>query len=167
MTRMLLSLAVSVGIALSSNNFAEAANITSGSALFSEGVTAYQSRHYAEALSKFTELVKNGQGGEMVHYYMALCYQGLNQIAKAKAEYSLVSASARDPALRVNAQQGLNSIERWSQHRSYQGNGNYFQRNSMISSRSGAWGRPMGAGASAFNGGTPNGIPGPDCPPSG
>ena len=78
--------------------------LTNGSPTFNEGVQAYNHRQYSQALSKFSELERLGQGSELVHYYMALSYQGLNQISMAKAEYSFVSARARDAGLRVNAQ---------------------------------------------------------------
>lgn len=100
--------------------------------MFKEGVQAYNQRSYSEALKKFNALLGSGHDSEMVHYYMGLCYQGQNQIAQAKSEFSLVSAQSRDPGLRANAQRALASIDKWSAHRSYQGNSNIFRSASRV-----------------------------------
>lgn len=108
-----------------------AANLTS-LPLFKEGVQAYNNRSYSEALKKFNVLIQSGHDSDMVHYYMALCYQGQNQIAQAKSEFSLVSTQSTDPGLRANAQRALASIDKWSAHRSYQGNSNIFRSASRV-----------------------------------
>lgn len=145
--------------------YAQAGNVTA-TPMFNEAVQAYNGRRYAEALKKFNSLVQSGHNTDMVHYYMALCYQGQNQISMAKAEYSLVSAQSHDPALRGNAQRALASIDRWSAHRSYEGNGNVFQRYSRPSARS-----LSGTIAARIREGSGITVPtraqDPDCPPSG
>lgn len=57
--------------------YSQAANVTS-IPLFNEGVQAYNKRSYSEALKKFNALIQSGHNTDMVHYYMALCYQGQN-----------------------------------------------------------------------------------------
>lgn len=144
----------------------QAANVTS-IPLFNEGVQAYNKRSYSEALKKFNELIQSGHNTDMVHYYMALCYQGQNQIAQAKAEYSLVAGQSHDPSLRANAQRALASIDKWSTHRAYQGNGNNFQRYSKVSRVSSS---PSTIAARIREGSgftVPQRAQDPDCPPSG
>ena len=155
----MLSLAVA---ALAFLPYGVASNLTKTSA-FNEGVQAYNQKQYSEALKKFKALAQSGMNTDKVHYYMALCYQGQNQIALAKAEYSLVLAQSRDSGLRSHSQRALASIDHWNLHRSYQGNGNIFQRYS-IASRSSimAQMRAGSGGASA----TPQ-QQDADCPPSG
>lgn len=136
--------------------------------LFNEGVQAYNQRHYAEALRKFNTCIQSGHNTDMVHYYMALCYQAQSQISQAKAEYSLVSAQSHDPTLRANAQNALSSIDRWSAHRNYQGNGNVFQRYSRPSTPSLNSGATIAARIREGSGiSVPSRMQDPDCPPSG
>lgn len=146
--------------------YSQAANVTS-IPLFNEGVQAYNKRSYSEALKKFNALIQSGHNTDMVHYYMALCYQGQNQIAQAKAEYSLVAGQSHDPSLRANAQRALSSIDKWSTHRAYQGNGNNFQRYSKVN-RVSPGASTIAARIREGSGLTvPQRAQDPDCPPSG
>lgn len=98
-----------------------------------DAVKSYQERKYSACLGQLKQLHSAGLCTDTVHYYMALCYQQLNQIAAAKQEYQTV-ANGKTANLKANAQVALNSLERWSQHRSYEGNGNVFSRYSSASS---------------------------------
>ncbi len=104
-----------------------ASNITSSPSLYNEAVQSYKDKKYSQSLSQFKKMHDRGLCNDMVHYYMALCYQCQSQVAAAKAEYSNVARS-KSPNLRQNALYALASLDQWSQHRSYQGNGNVFQR---------------------------------------
>lgn len=147
--------------------YSQAANVTS-IPLFNEGVQAYNKRSYSEALKKFNALIQSGHNTDMVHYYMALCYQGQNQIAQAKSEYSLVAAQSHDPSLRTNAQRALASIDKWSTHRAYQGNGNNFQRYSKVNRMSPSGSSTIAARIREGSGiSVPQRAQDPDCPPSG
>ena len=90
----------------------------------------YKAHHYKEALRTLDAMERSGianlDENAKVHYYVALCSQGLGQIAAAKDNYGWVYLYARDPGLRANAQAGWESIEKWSKTRNYQGNGNVF-----------------------------------------
>lgn len=101
-----------------------------------EAIKDYQSRNYPQALSKLRDLSgKPGQPQDKIHYYMALCYQGTNQMSQAKGEYNWVYANSKDNTLRYNAYQALQGMERWSAHRSYEGQGNTFDRHSPANTR--------------------------------
>lgn len=96
-----------------------------------QAIADYNNRKYSESLNKLRTLQANGQqNNDTVHYYMGLSYQGVNQIAAAKQEYAWVVQASRNPQLRSNAQTALASIDRWSQNRNYQGQGNDFARGS-------------------------------------
>lgn len=110
-----------------------ASNLTS--AKMDDAVKSYNEHKYSQCLTQLRQLHLAGVCNDSVHYYMGLSYQGLNQISAAKQEYQTV-AKGKTPSLRANAQAALAGLDRWSQHRSYQGNGNYFDRYSTVSSAS-------------------------------
>ena len=89
-------------------------------------VHLYNQRQYASALAKFKELVRKNPKDNKSHYYMALCYQGLNQIRQAQAEYMWVYTNGTDARLKYNSWLAISNIDRWSQHRAYEGQGNVF-----------------------------------------
>ncbi len=103
-----------------------------------EAVKSYKDRQYAQSLAQFRQLHNSGTCNELIHYYMALCYQGMNQISSARTEYATVM-KGRSTALRQNAQYALSQIDRWNRHRSYSGNGpsNWQQMPLMASNRKG------------------------------
>jgi hypothetical protein len=99
-----------------------------------QAVQDYNGRKYRDALTKLDGLSRTGQAGDKAHYYMALCYQGINQMSTARSEYTWVYQRSKDATLRYNAWQALQSLDRWSQHRAYEGQGNSFSRNSPANS---------------------------------
>lgn len=101
-----------------------------------DAVKSYNTRKYSQSLNQLQQLHSSGYCTDAVHYYMALNYQQLNQISAAKQEYQTV-VKGKTPNLKANAQTALASLDRWSQHRSYEGNGNNFARYSTMSSASG------------------------------
>lgn len=98
--------------------------------VLTSAVQDYNQRKYREALTKLDGLSRGGQANDKAHYYMALCYQGINQMATAKSEYMWVYSKGKDATLKYNAWQALKSLDRWSQHRGYSGQGNTFDRSS-------------------------------------
>src|SRR5579883_3336223 len=104
-------------------------------------IKSYNQHKYSQALTQLRQLHSSGACTDSIHYYMALCYQQLNQISAARQEYETV-AKGKTANLRANAQTALASLDRWSQHRSYEGNGNYFDRYSTVSSAAGSSARP-------------------------
>jgi tetratricopeptide (TPR) repeat protein len=89
-------------------------------------VALYNQRQYRQALAKFKEAAKKNPKDSKAHYYMAMCYQGMNQIKIARDEYMWVYQNANDQRMRYNSWAALSNIERWSAHRAYEGQGNVF-----------------------------------------
>lgn len=101
---------------------ASAGNLTNAD----DPINLYNQRQYAKALGKFRDLLKKNPKDSKTHYYMALCYQGLNQIKTAQNEYIWVYNNSADRRLQYNAWVALSNIDRWSAHRAYEGQGNCF-----------------------------------------
>lgn len=79
---------------------------------FSDGVKSYQARRYNEALSKFGSAEQKSPTDATIHYYMGLCYQGMNQMGLARQEYAFVASRATG-ALQRQAQYGLSNLSRY------------------------------------------------------
>jgi len=97
-------------------------------ALFDHAVDDYKAGKYGEALGHFYELNKKNGKDTLTHYYMGLCYQCLNQVARAQMEYSWVYYYGKDNTLRYNAQTALTTLAKYQSHRTYEGQGNNFDR---------------------------------------
>ena len=102
--------------------------LAADSPAMTQAMADYKSRKYRDALTKLDGIVRTGQANDKAHYYKALCYQGINQMSTARNEYMWVYSNGRDPTLKYNAWQALTSMDRWSQHRDYAGQGNAFDR---------------------------------------
>jgi tetratricopeptide (TPR) repeat protein len=76
---------------------------------FQEGMAEYNSGKYAHALSTFQTFKASYPNNALVHYYIALCQQGLGHVDQAKAEYKWVMDS-RDPSLAGKAAAGLSQL---------------------------------------------------------
>ncbi len=87
---------------------------------------AFNDRNFGGALAQFDQLDRQGMCNEKVHYYMARCCQQLSQVARALDNYSWVISYGKDPTLKYYAQVASSQIGRYSQHRTYAGNGNVF-----------------------------------------
>ncbi|MBX9686957.1 MAG: hypothetical protein K2X27_09660 [Candidatus Obscuribacterales bacterium] len=111
---------------------AQASNLSSSPPPFQEAVKSYKDRKYSQALQQFKKMHELGQCNDLVHYYTGLCYQALSQINSARSEFGSVARS-KDPTIRRNAAYAIASLNQWSQHRLYQGNGNNFDRFSNTS----------------------------------
>ncbi len=119
----------------SGSEFAQAGSLTVPK--FEDCCKSYKEKKYAQALAQFRQLHNSGTCNEHIHYYMALCCQSLNQVAQARKEYEAVM-KGKVPALKAYSQTALANLNRWSQHRAYEGNGNNFARYSSGSQFSGA-----------------------------
>ena len=137
MTKNKRSLALSLLVILTLPCGIDASNLTVPK--MDDAVKSYKDRKLAQSLAQFKQIHDAGTCNELIHYYMALCYQGLNQINMARQEYTNVT-KGKVPGLKAMSQNALNSLNRWGQHRSYEGNGNNFQRYSVASSKTGASG---------------------------
>ncbi len=84
-----------------------------------EGVQLYKSGKYGPALQIFEALAKKQPTNAMTHYYIALCSHGMNQTARAAQEYQWVANNSKG-ALKKAAQNGLDSVTKYSSSRSAQ-----------------------------------------------
>ena len=80
---------------------------------FDDAVRAYSSRQYAAALSRFQQVARTAPSDALTHYYMGLCYQGLNQFSMAKQQYEWVYAVSKDSGLRTSCSQALSQLGRY------------------------------------------------------
>ncbi|MBX9721424.1 MAG: hypothetical protein K2X81_08530 [Candidatus Obscuribacterales bacterium] len=84
------------------------------SPVFDQAVQQYKARHYSSAISGFQTVLKSNPSDQMSHYYMALCYQGTNQITQARQEYEWVTRSPGNAQIRNYAFAGLSNLGKYS-----------------------------------------------------
>lgn len=82
------------------------------SAAFDQAVQQYKLRKYSVAIAGFQSELRSNPSNALAHYYMALCYQGTNQIAQARQEYEWV-ASSNNAQLRGFASTGLANLSKY------------------------------------------------------
>ena len=80
-------------------------------ASFPQAAKDYAAGKYGVALAEFEELKSHYPTNLQVHYYEALCYQGLGQLEKARTEYTYV-ANANSGTLKPMAQAALQQLSR-------------------------------------------------------
>ncbi len=93
----ILSVIVALGLSLVSNPIFAASHETSP---YQHGVNAYLKDDYKSALPHFTEAAKTDAKNPKVHYYLALCYQQMDDDKNAAAEYELALANSKDAAFK-------------------------------------------------------------------
>ena len=76
---------------------------------FKTAKSSYDAGKYPQALAEFKELKGSYPNNELVHYYLALCYQATNQMQLAKNEYEWVSTRGRT-GLKAQAAKGLQQL---------------------------------------------------------
>jgi tetratricopeptide (TPR) repeat protein len=67
-------------------------------AAFRDGVQAYNTRNYRLALTKFQQAAQVAPTDAASHYYMGLCYQGMNQYTLAQQQFQWVAVYGHFPA---------------------------------------------------------------------
>jgi tetratricopeptide (TPR) repeat protein len=97
-------------------------------ATYKEGLSLYQKRNYSGALKCFFKLDGSGFCCDLVHYYIGQCYQHTNQTAAAQQHYDWVVARSQDPTLRSYADYANQTMAYYNQHRTFAGQGNYFDK---------------------------------------
>jgi thiol-disulfide isomerase/thioredoxin len=80
---------------------------------FDIAIAKYKKGNYAEALSMFKGLSRTNADNIITHYYLALCYQSLNQLGKASEEYNYVYKYAKDKSLKASALYALGQISEY------------------------------------------------------
>ncbi len=83
------------------------------SSSYSEGVKAYNNRQYNQSISFLLKAATQTPNDPMVHYYMGLSYQGMNQMTMAKQQYEWVASCNTNPALAAQAQTALTNLSRY------------------------------------------------------
>ncbi len=83
---------------------------------------SYKQGKYRDALQQMTTIKPT----ELTHYYAGLCYQGLGQLGRAKAEFAYVASIARTPSVKQHAQLALRNVSNYASARTYAGQGNNF-----------------------------------------
>jgi hypothetical protein len=86
-------------------------------------------QHYKDGKFKDAlNVISTMRPTEITHYYAGLCYQGQGQLTQAAQEFNFVASYARDPMVKYNAQQALNTVSAYAKSRTYAGQGNKFAR---------------------------------------
>lgn len=88
---------------------------------FEQAVQSYKAGRYSQALAQFQAVSAANPSDALSHYYMALCYQCLSQVASATQHYQWVATYSRDPSLRSMAQAGMAQLAQYSARRTYTG----------------------------------------------
>jgi thiol-disulfide isomerase/thioredoxin len=112
--RLLCSVLVTIMLAF------QVLSVGAAPASYTQAVADFQSKRYAQALSGFQTASRANPSDPMCHYYMALCYQYLNQVGYSTQEYQWVAANSRDPRLKAQAQSGLAGLQRYQSARMVQ-----------------------------------------------
>ncbi len=87
-----------------------ATSVTAAPGSFESGVQAYKARQYSVAMNHFNAAAATSPNDVTLHYYMGLCYQGMNQIALAKQQYEWVAASGGNSVIANNARTALQQL---------------------------------------------------------
>ena len=88
-----------------------------------EAVKTFNLGKYKDALGQFQHLDEFGFCCDKVHYYIAQCYQGMNQLAPAALNYEWVCEYSKDPTLTSYSQYALSTLSYYRGHRTYEGQG--------------------------------------------
>ena len=90
---------------------------------FVKALQSYQKKDYRDAISNLEYVDAHGGCCEWTHYYLGLCYQGINQVGLAYRHYEWVTARAKNASLRKYAQYGCESVTYYAANRTYGGQG--------------------------------------------
>jgi pentatricopeptide repeat protein len=93
---------------------------------YKDALAAFNKKNYAEALRLFDGMDANGFCCDLVHYYIAQCYQLTNQTAAAQMHYDIVLNKSKDANLRRYAEYANETLAYYGTHRTYAGQGNRF-----------------------------------------
>jgi len=98
-----------------------ASAVSAADATFNAAVQTYQQGKYSAALALFQVVSQKYPSDPLTRYYMGLCYQHTNQVTQAQQMYQWVEQNARSQSLKAQARAGLESMNKYSQHRSHRG----------------------------------------------
>jgi hypothetical protein len=108
--------ALVISATIRTNKFGQKVDL-SKAPLYKDAVADFNGKKYGPALEKFTQLDQSGFCCDMIHYYLAQCYDYLNQVEQAQINYSWVVAYTQDPSLRTYATYGYQKLAYYNAHR--------------------------------------------------
>lgn len=85
---------------------------------FQAAMADFQAKRYSQALQGFQSIGRSNRSDILSHYYIALCYQNMNQVALATQEYQWVARYSKDPGLVAKAKAGAAQLSRYQSVRS-------------------------------------------------
>ncbi len=100
-----------------------------------QAVDLFKAKRYSDAFRLLDSMPHKGDRHDQVHYYMGLCLQYMNQVAPAKEQFQWVYHNSTDQRLRYNAQLAWSNLSYYQGHRTYEGQGNDFDRGNRGPSR--------------------------------
>ncbi|MBU6453574.1 MAG: hypothetical protein KGS72_17475 [Cyanobacteria bacterium REEB67] len=112
---------------------------------FVKALQSYQKRDYRDAISNLEYVDAHGGCCEWTHYYLGLCYQGINQVGLAYRHYEWVTARAKNASLRKYAQYGCDSVTYYAANRTYGGQGGILAAAAYSQSSGGGGGSGCGS----------------------
>ena len=77
---------------------------------FNQATADYKRGKYQVALIEFEKFRQSYPTNLMVHYYEALCYQGLNQLDSARTEFQYVIENDETGTLKAKAEAGMKRV---------------------------------------------------------
>jgi hypothetical protein len=95
---------------------------------YKDAVADFSHSRWGPCAEKLETLDRTGFCCDLVHYYIAQCYQNCNQLARAQQHYGWVTSYSKDAKLRVYANYASNNLDYYGAHRTYGGQGNNFDR---------------------------------------
>lgn len=118
---------------------------------YKDAVMNFTNKRYGPAAEAFEKMDRSGFCCDLVHYYIAQCYDNLNQLQRAQMHYQWVASYTKDPTLRVYSNYGAQKLAYYGANRQYSGQGNNFDRGQGGSRRGfpggGSSGSPARGGA--------------------
>jgi len=114
---------------------------------YKEAIKFFNDKNYAASLAYFQKLDSTGYCCDLVHYYIAQCYQNTNQTIAASQHYNWVLEKSNDERLKTYADYANQTMAYYDAHRTYAGQGNNFSRyNGGRSGGGGGGGQRIGFG---------------------
>jgi hypothetical protein len=90
---------------------------------FKKATANYQQGKYLDAIKQLEYIDSHGGCCQWVHYYLGLCYQGINQVGLSYRHFQWVLSYGKDGSLRKYSQYASDTLTYYAANRSYAGQG--------------------------------------------
>jgi tetratricopeptide (TPR) repeat protein len=90
--------------------FAFSVPVSAAPASFPQATKDYRNGNFRQALAEFEQLKAVYPSNLQIHYYEALCYQGLGRLEQARVEYTYVAKT--NSSLKAMAQAALGQLSK-------------------------------------------------------